>query len=205
MLRVSKGFSRTRRSPRGDGMMVFGGVLEEQKQKCFTEGGSTSTTLRRRIPTLLLGAFLQRTHPCELVLVYNCKTPTDDSPRPSLPCVRPVRVLRSSLHAFWDAFWSCFSPVGAAFFRAQVPHRGGDRLHVSVKKFNRGVNAAIGRLTKTTGAGWQTIQSSINTTIVRGLLFPSFQHTLLPLGPTCRRRIALFAVVAKPSLEQVFF
>eukprot|EP00903_Cladosiphon_okamuranus_P008634 g8280.t1 len=46
-----------------------------------------------------------------------------------------------------------------------VPHRGGDRLHVSVKKFNRGVNEALDRLTKSTGAGWHTIQSSINTTI----------------------------------------
>lgn len=55
--------------------------------------------------------------------------------------------------------------------RAQVPHRGGDRLHVSVKKFNRGVNAALGRLQKTTGAGWHTIQSSINTTIVRWFCF----------------------------------
>ena len=54
--------------------------------------------------------------------------------------------------------------------RAQVPHRGGDRLHVSVKKFNRGVNAALGRLQKTTGAGWHTIQSSINTTIVSGVV-----------------------------------
>ncbi|CAB1100509.1 unnamed protein product [Ectocarpus sp. CCAP 1310/34] len=46
-----------------------------------------------------------------------------------------------------------------------VPHRGGDRIHVSVKKFNRGVNAAIGRMTKSTGKGWNIIQSSINTTI----------------------------------------
>eukprot|EP00752_Nemacystus_decipiens_P005637 g5101.t1 len=46
-----------------------------------------------------------------------------------------------------------------------VPHRGGDRLHVSVKKFNRGVNEAIGRLQKSTGAGWHTIQNSIHTTI----------------------------------------
>ncbi|CAM9706894.1 unnamed protein product [Ectocarpus sp. 13 AM-2016] len=46
-----------------------------------------------------------------------------------------------------------------------VPHRGGDRIHVSVKKINRGINAAIGRMSKSTGKGWNIIQSSINTTI----------------------------------------
>lgn len=48
---------------------------------------------------------------------------------------------------------------------------------MSVKKFNRGVNAALGRLTKTTGAGWHTIQSSINTTIVRDFCFLANQLT----------------------------
>jgi len=78
----------------------------------------------------------------------------------------------------WLAVW-------LRLIHAQVPHKGGDRIHVSVKKFNMGVNAAFGRLTKTTGASWQSIQSTINTRIVRNVGVPvpsspsSVQYTIL--------------------------
>ncbi|CAN0182222.1 unnamed protein product [Pylaiella littoralis] len=63
-----------------------------------------------------------------------------------------------------------------------VPHRGGDRIHVSVKKFNRGVNEVIGRVTKTTGAGWQAIQGSINTTIKTAIGDPGARGAEEPIA-----------------------
>ncbi|CBN78302.1 DDHD domain-containing protein [Ectocarpus siliculosus] len=63
-----------------------------------------------------------------------------------------------------------------------VPHRGGDRIHVSVKKFNRGVNAAIGRMTKSTGKGWNIIQSSINTTIKSAIGDPGTTNNEEPIA-----------------------
>ncbi|CAM9561115.1 unnamed protein product [Ectocarpus fasciculatus] len=63
-----------------------------------------------------------------------------------------------------------------------VPHRGGDRIHVSVKKFNRGVNAAIGRMTKSTGKGWHIIQSSINTTIKTAIGDPGSSGNEQPIA-----------------------
>ncbi|CAM9129063.1 unnamed protein product [Scytosiphon promiscuus] len=63
-----------------------------------------------------------------------------------------------------------------------VPHKGGDRIHVSVKKFNRGVNDAIDRMTKTTGKGWQAIQSSINTTIKSAIGDPGAKEADKSIG-----------------------
>lgn len=78
------------------------------------------------------------------------------------------------------------------FVSAQVPHRGGDRIHVSVKKFNQGVNDVIGRMTKTTGAGWHAIQSSINTTIVRILCAICCQASVRQLLAKQRRKHAKY-------------
>ena len=48
----------------------------------------------------------------------------------------------------------------------QVPHRGGDRIHVTVKKFKGDVNAAFDRVSKTTEAGFMAIQRTLTTTLV---------------------------------------
>ena len=49
----------------------------------------------------------------------------------------------------------------------QVPHRGGDRIHVTVQKFKGDVDAAFDKVSKTTGAGFMAIQRTLTTTLVR--------------------------------------
>ena len=68
--------------------------------------------------------------------------------------------------------FSCFSP----FLCAQVPHRGGDRTHVVVKKFREEVNARFRELTSQKGYGWESIRNF--TQKVCGL------SVRVPLSPT---------------------
>eukprot|EP00904_Undaria_pinnatifida_P013003 jgi/Undpi1/8833/HiC_scaffold_25.g11295.m1 len=46
-----------------------------------------------------------------------------------------------------------------------VPHRGGDRIHVTVQKFKGDVDAAFDKVSKTTGAGFMAIQRTLTTTL----------------------------------------
>ena len=49
----------------------------------------------------------------------------------------------------------------------QMPHQGGDRIHVTVKKFKGDVDAALNKVSKTTGASLMAIQRTLTTTLVR--------------------------------------
>ena len=57
------------------------------------------------------------------------------------------------------------------FFRSQVPHRGGDRAHVAVKKFNKDVKETIQGLNSQNVHGWDYIRN-FATHMVRNVWVP---------------------------------
>ena len=57
---------------------------------------------------------------------------------------------------FFDFSFTCW----LFLLLVQVPHRGRAGLHVSTAMLNQAVNAALDRLTKNMGAGWDTIHNS---------------------------------------------